>query len=257
MIDFVDNSLRYNHALNLHRAAGVSRYRPGGFVLAPADLMETDEQAIQRGERPTVVIDIGLWAKDYQEIDIFSWQEAVANMISVSDLEVELAAAEGTVRRAVERDQLKPDHTVNLGDRTYHYFSRDRIEEVRTALGLPKVEQETIKNLFLQYADDKMDMSASYKPVMLLAILDAVDSHGRAPCRRCGEISWLLRDSKGSRPAGGTPDRSTRETGAPGRRGSSARDAGHAFREVLAAALTCATIAIWHSCVSSRIFGAS
>ena len=45
---------------------------------------------------------------------------------------------------------------------------------------LPKVEQHNIKDLFLQYADDKMDMSASYKPVMLLAILDCADAHGRA-----------------------------------------------------------------------------
>ena len=148
-------------------------------MLAPDDLKRADDEAIRRGERPTTVIDIGLWAKDYQEIDIFNWQEAVANMLSVADLEVELAASEGVVRRAVEREEVRPDHTVMLGDRIYHYFARDRVEEVRLALGLPKVEQHNIKELFLQYADDKMDISASYKPVMLLAILDA-DEHGRA-----------------------------------------------------------------------------
>jgi superfamily II DNA or RNA helicase len=180
VIDFVDNASKYNRSLNLHRVVSVPTYRPGGLLLAPWHLKNAEDDAIARGERPTTVIDIGLWAKDYEEIDVFNWQEAVANMISVPELEVELAASEGVVRRAVERQEIVPDHTVTLGDRTYRYFSRDRIEEVREALGLPKVEQHNIKDLFLRYADDKMDMSASYKPVMLLAILDCVDNDGRA-----------------------------------------------------------------------------
>jgi superfamily II DNA or RNA helicase len=180
VIDFVDNSLRYNQSLSLHRVLGVSKYRPGGLVLAPHNQQREEEDAIGRGARPTAVIDIGLWAKDYQEIDIFNWQEAVAGMIPVTELEVELAASEGIVRRAIERQEIYPDHTVALGDRTYHYFSRDRIDEVPEALGLPKVAQHNIKEFFLQYAGDKMDMSASYKPVLLLAILSCADNHGRA-----------------------------------------------------------------------------
>jgi superfamily II DNA or RNA helicase len=180
VIDFVDNASRYNQSLNLHRVTGNTKYRPGGFVLAPDDLMLADDDAIRRGERPTTVIEIGLWAKTYQEIDIFNWQETITGMLSVSELEVELAASEGVVRRAIEREEVRPDHSVMLGDRTYHYFARDRVDEVRLALGLPKVEQHNIKELFLEYADDKMDMSASYKPVMLLAMLDCADDHGRA-----------------------------------------------------------------------------
>jgi hypothetical protein len=180
VIDFVDNASRYNQSLNLNRVIGVTQYRPGGLLLAPDHLRKTEEEAIGRGERPTAVIDIGIWARDYQEVDVFNWQEAVANMISVADLEVELAASEGVVRWAVERGEIRPDHTVTLGERVYHYFSRERIEEVRETLGLPKVEAHNIKELFLGYADDKMDMSASYKPVLLLAMLDSVDSHGRA-----------------------------------------------------------------------------
>jgi hypothetical protein len=180
VVDFVDNASKYNQSLNLHRVVGANKYRPGGFLLAPDALKKAEDEAIGRGERPTTVIDIGIWAKDYQEIDVFNWQEAVANMISVPELEVELAASEGVVRRAIERDEVRPDHTVTLGERVYHYFSRERVDEVREALGLLKVEGHNIKDLFLRYADDKMDMSASYKPVMLLAILDSVDSHGRA-----------------------------------------------------------------------------
>jgi superfamily II DNA or RNA helicase len=180
VIDFVDNSLKYNQSLNLHRIVGNSKYRPGGLVLAPESLKNAEDEALKRGERPTAVIDIGLWVKDYQEIDVFNWQDAVVNMMTTAELEVELAASEGVVRRAIDRQEVRPDHTVNLGDRTYHYFSRDRVDEVREALGLPKIDQHNIKDLFLRFVDDKMDMSASYKPVMLLAILDCADSHGRA-----------------------------------------------------------------------------
>jgi superfamily II DNA or RNA helicase len=179
VFDFVDNATRYNQSLNLHRVLGESRYRPGGLVLAPPDSLAAEERAFVRGEQPTAVLPVSLWARDYQEIDVFNWQEAVAGMISLSNLEVELAASEGRVRRAVERGELQPDHCLALGERTYHYFKRDRIEEIRTALGLPKVDEHTIRDLFLDFVAD-MDMAASYKPVMLLALLDSIDEKGKA-----------------------------------------------------------------------------
>ncbi len=180
VVDFVDNSTQYNQGLNLHRVIGTRKYRPGGLLLAPPQQMQAEEEAIRLAERPTAVLDIGLWAKDYEEVDIFNWQDVVADMISVSELEVELASSEGFVRRAIERGEVAPDHSVTLGDRIYHYFKRGRIDEIRETLGLPKVEKHNIKDLFLAYAGDRMDMSASYKPVMITSILDCVDAHGRA-----------------------------------------------------------------------------
>jgi superfamily II DNA or RNA helicase len=179
VFDFVDNATRYNQALNLNRVVGEKNYRPGGLLLAPAHLRQAEDDALANGEPTTTVLDIGLWAKDYQEIDLFDWQEVLTGMISVGELEIELAAPEGTVKRAVERGVLQPDHTLPLGQRTYQYFKRERIEEVREKLGLPKVEETNIKDLFLEYVAE-MDMAASYKPVMLLAILDSVGDDGRA-----------------------------------------------------------------------------
>lgn len=59
VIDFVDNSLQYNQSLNLHRVVGAAKCRPGGLVLAPNDLMKADDEALDRGDRPTAVINIG------------------------------------------------------------------------------------------------------------------------------------------------------------------------------------------------------
>ncbi len=95
------------------------------------------------GQKPTAIIEIGIWVKDYHEIDLFDWQDAVPGMLTVSQVEVELAASEGLVRRAVERGQVAPDHTLELGDRTYHYFTRERIPEIRAALDLPEVNVGT------------------------------------------------------------------------------------------------------------------
>jgi superfamily II DNA or RNA helicase len=202
VIDFADNSSRYNQALSLNRVTGIAQYRPGGLLLAPEALKNAENEAVNDGRAPTTVIDIGLWAKDYQEIDVFNWQEAVADMMTVSELEVELAVSEGFIRRAIERDQISPDHSVTLGSRVYYYFSRDRVDQVREALGIAKVEQSNIKELFLRFADDKMDMSASYKPVMLLAVLDCIDGNGRA---RLADVVREFRRFYEQRKAAGMP----------------------------------------------------
>jgi superfamily II DNA or RNA helicase len=179
VFDFVDNAGRYNQSLNVHRVFGIDRYRPGGFALAPSDLRDADESALAGGKAPTAVLEIGLWVKDYEVIDVFDWQREVEDMISLPELERELAVAEGRVRSAVERADIVPDHTLELGERTYFYFQRDRIEEVRLAIGAPKVEDHTIRDRFIQFLE-AMDMTMSYKPVMLLALLDAVGEEGRA-----------------------------------------------------------------------------
>lgn len=179
VFDFVDNPGRYNAPLSLHRVAGKKDYHPGGLVLAPDEQMAQEKQQFGRREKPQALLDIGLLSLDYEEIDLFNWQEAVRDMISATDLDRELAATEGKVRGAVEQGRLVPDHTLALGQRTYFYFSRTRVEEIRTLLGLPQVTPGTIKRLFFEFVEE-MDMAASYKPVLLLAFLDAANARGRA-----------------------------------------------------------------------------
>ncbi len=141
--------------------------------------MNNEQDALGNGKPPTQILPVELWTREYQEIDVFNWQDAVSGMLSASDLEIELAAAEGRIRSAIARDLVVPDHTLILGERTYHYFLRKRIEEIRESLGLPRVDDASIRDLFLEFVE-RMDMSSSYKPVLLLAILDHVDDSGRA-----------------------------------------------------------------------------
>ncbi len=178
VFDFVDNANRYNHALSLHGVLGKNRYRRGGLAVAPQNLLNAEEEALARREGPTAVLEIGLWAKDYEEINIFNWQETVVSMISLPDLERDLGVAEGRVRGAIERGQVKPDHALELGDRTYVYFHRDRVEEVRIAIGAPKMEDHSIRDRCLEFIS-AMDMTLSYKPVMLLALLKGIASRSQ------------------------------------------------------------------------------
>jgi len=72
VFDFVDNATRYNQSLSLHRVLGERFYRAGGLVLAPGDMRQREAELIGRGDKPTAVIDVGVWARDLEEIDIFS-----------------------------------------------------------------------------------------------------------------------------------------------------------------------------------------
>jgi hypothetical protein len=110
---------------------------------------------------------------------LFNWQDVVAGMIALNELEVELAVAESFLRRKVESGELVLDHSLELGQRVYHYFQRERVDSIREQFHLTKVDDSTIKRLFLDYCAE-MDMSASYKPVLMLAILDSVDHRGKA-----------------------------------------------------------------------------
>lgn len=201
VIDFVDNAIRYNAPLTLHRVVAKNRYRPGGLVLATDALVAAEEQALERGESPTQSIEIGLWVRQFHEIDIFNWQDVVAGMITLGELEVELAVAEGFLRRKVETGELQPDHTLELGQKVYHYFDRERIEAIRVQFNLTPVDDTTIKRLFLAYCRE-MDMAASYKPVLLLAILDSVDNRGKAAV---DEVVALFRKFYEDRSRAGLP----------------------------------------------------
>jgi len=179
VFDFVDNATKYNASLSLHRILGNNKYRSGGLVLGNANAMRAELEALARGELPTQTLPVSLWARDYREIDVFDWQEAVKGMISSSDLEMELAATEGKIRDAAKRGAVKADHELALGERTYFYFRRERTEEIRQQLDLPRVDDESIRSLFLDFVE-RMDMAASYKPVMMQAILGLLDGQGRA-----------------------------------------------------------------------------
>jgi superfamily II DNA or RNA helicase len=179
VFDFVDNATKYNVPLSLHRIFKKSKYRKGGLVLAKDEDIEEEEGRISQNGKPTRVLNIELWEKNLTEIDIFNWQEKLKDVFSVTQLEVELAASEGLVRRAVEKGEVVPDHAINIDERRLYFFDKARTEEIRKRMGLPVVDKNTIKKLFFAFVE-KMDMSSSYKPVFLKSFLNSMEDDGKA-----------------------------------------------------------------------------
>jgi hypothetical protein len=111
-------------------------------------------------------------------------------MLPVAELERQLAASEGYLRNKVLQGELEPDHDLALGRRRYFYFAKARKQAIADQFGLKPVTAANIRERFFAFCED-MDMSASYKPVLLLALFDSVDDEGKAPL---GELTSAFRD---------------------------------------------------------------
>jgi len=198
VFDFVDNAGRYNQSWNLHRLTRTRRYRPGRLVLAPEDRI-ADEDANGPGE--PMVIHLGVWTERLEEVDVFDWQTVVKDMLSVAELELALAASEGYLRGKVLAGELTPDHDLSIGSRRYFYFDKARTRAIAAQFGLVPVTAANIRTRFLAFCDE-MDMAASYKPVLLLCLLDTVDADGSVPVSR---LTLAFRDFYLARKAAGLP----------------------------------------------------
>ncbi|MEB3211603.1 MAG: DEAD/DEAH box helicase family protein [Leptolyngbyaceae bacterium] len=178
VFDFVDNTTRYNQAVSTHQLFKQPNYKPGSLVAAPLDMMAEESAKYSSGDKPEVILHLNLWAKRYEIVDIFRWQDEVKDMYQTRELEVELGVGDNVVRNWIQTGKLKPDHSVTLGSRTYHYFKKDRLDEIRKEFSLTPITKDNIKAKFLEFVSD-MDMRYSYKPVLLLGLLELADDKGQ------------------------------------------------------------------------------
>jgi hypothetical protein len=107
---------------------------------------------------------------------------AEEDLISLRALSYALRVDMSTVRRNwVESGKLQPDRQVHLGSRSVYYFRRDRTEAIRRQFvrsGLPTNPAEW-RQEFLDYASSR-NLTRSYKPVLLRALIKLVNQHGEA-----------------------------------------------------------------------------
>lgn len=188
VFDFIDNSARHNHSINLHRLLKVKEYRPGRLVLAPAEQMNEEQRRIQFGEKVETVLPHNIFARDYELVDLFNWQEEIQNMMSLHELAMELYVDDATVRRWVDEGRIQPgpDLELPMGRVNHRYFLRERLEEIRRKLGIKEREPGRIREDFLDFVRHGA-LSASYKPVMLKGMLTLADDKGQV------ELSALTR----------------------------------------------------------------
>ena len=179
VFDFVDNASQYNMPMSLHRLFKLRNYRPGELVLSPQDRRAAEAELYARWEKPAALLDWPVDATDYELVDVFNWQDEAEGMVSQMEFVRRVNVQAETIERYVREGKLVPDLTVPMSEhRTFKYFKEESLERYARQYGWTLIDDSNRKDLFLDMVR-KMDMSYSYKPVLLKAVLRYADEKGR------------------------------------------------------------------------------
>lgn len=179
VFDFIDNANMFNTPYSIHRLLNLKEYRPGQMVLAPQKQMELDRDLLAKGEKPEIYLDFPIDVADYELIDLFNWQDEVKDMISQLEFVRMVDVQSETIERYIREGRLKPDLEVPVGDkRSFKYFKEDTVKKYASEFGWELITAANMKDKFMEMVKT-MDMSFSYKPVLLKAMLEHVDENGR------------------------------------------------------------------------------
>lgn len=179
VIDFVDNANMFNMLYSLHRVLDISKYQPMAYVLAPENKRKLDQDMLFKGEKPEAWLDVPIDVDDYEIIDLFNWQNSVKDMISQIEFVRMVDVQSETVDRYIKDGKIKPDLSVPFGDkRMFHYFREESVRNIAKQYGWDLITPQNMADKFMKFIET-MDMSFSYKPVLLKAIYEYMDSNGR------------------------------------------------------------------------------
>lgn len=179
VIDFVDNANMFNMPYSLHRVLDTSKYQPMAYVLAPENKRKLDQDMLFKGEKPEAWLDVPIDIDDYEIIDLFNWQNSVKDMISQIEFVRMVDVQSETVDRYIKDGKIKPDLSVPFGDkRMFHYFREESVRNIAKQYGWDLITPQNMADKFMKFIET-MDMSFSYKPVLLKAIYEYMDSNGR------------------------------------------------------------------------------
>ncbi|WP_313370221.1 DEAD/DEAH box helicase [Sedimentibacter sp.] len=178
VFDFVDNANVFNEALSMHRMFNEKEYRPGSFVLAPKAKKRFEFDLWRRGERPHLYLDIPIYETDYEEINIFNWRDEVKNMISQNEFVRMVSVQNETISRYINEGKIIPDRAVETGYRNFNFFYEDTVKNYAKKYNWDIITPVNMMEKFMEMVE-KMDMSYSYKPVLLYAMLENTDENGK------------------------------------------------------------------------------
>ena len=200
VFDFVDNASQYNMPQSLHRLFKLNEYRPGQLAVAPGAQKTAEAALYAKGEKPEALIDWPVDATDYELVDIFNWQDEAAGMISQMEFVRRVDVQTETIERYVREGKLVPDLVVPMSEhRTFKYFKEETLQKYAEQYGWTLIDDSNRKDLFLDMVR-QMDMSYSYKPVLLKAVLLFADDKGRV---KLSDIVTYFREFYEARRAAG------------------------------------------------------
>lgn len=202
VFDFVDNASQYNMPQSLHRLFKLKEYKPGQLAVAPGAQKAAEAELYAKGEKPEALIDWPVDATDYELVDIFNWQEEAAGMISQMEFVRRVDVQTETIERYVREGKLVPDLVVPMSEhRTFKYFKEETLEKYAKEYGWTLIDDSNRKDLFMDMIR-QMDMSYSYKPVLIKAVMLYADEKGRI---RLEDIVSYFRSYYEGRRAAGLP----------------------------------------------------
>lgn len=179
VVDFVDNANMFNMPYSLHRVLDIAKYQPMAYVLAPENKRKLDQDMLFQGEKPEAWLDVPIDVSDYEIIDLFNWQNSVKDMISQIEFVRMVDVQSETVERYIKDGKVKPDLSIPFGDkRMFRYFREESIRNIAKQYGWDLITPQNMADKFMKFIET-MDMSYSYKPVLLKAIYEYMDTSGR------------------------------------------------------------------------------
>ena len=179
VVDFVDNANMFNMPYSLHRVLDIAKYQPMAYVLAPENKRKLDQDMLFQSEKPEAWLDVPIDVSDYEIIDLFNWQNSVKDMISQIEFVRMVDVQSETVERYIKDGKVKPDLSIPFGDkRMFHYFREESIRNIAKQYGWDLITPQNMADKFMKFIET-MDMSYSYKPVLLKAIYEYMDTSGR------------------------------------------------------------------------------
>ena len=202
VFDFVDNASQYNMPQSLHRLFKLKEYKPGQLAVAPGEQKAAEAELYAKGEKPEALIDWPVDATDYELVDIFNWQEEAEGMISQMEFVRRVDVQTETIERYVREGKLVPDLVVPMSEhRTFKYFKEESLQRYAVQYGWKIIDDSNRKDMFMDMIR-QMDMSYSYKPVLMKAIMLYADEKGRI---KLDDIVAYFRSYYESRRAAGLP----------------------------------------------------
>ena len=125
------------------------------------------------------MIDWPVDATDYELVDIFNWQEEAEGMISQMEFVRRVNVQSETIEKYVRDGKIVPDLIVPMSEhRTFKYFKEETLLKYAEEYGWTLIDDSNRKDMFMDMVR-QMDMSYSYKPVLMKAILLYADEKGR------------------------------------------------------------------------------
>ena len=169
VIDVVDEYGAMIKACNMHTIFANPYYVPFGDITitnyTPGDMLVVDgiEERIER----------------ITEVDINTFEDKYGDYLSQEQLAREYFVNTGTVTSWIKKGKIKPSVEYKFGSKSLYLFSPDDVEKYRNELGIKEHNNNTIKQDFFEFLEER-DYSLSYKMPFLLAFVKNVNTIGDA-----------------------------------------------------------------------------